>query len=186
MQEAERQVHLIRDKLKAAQSRQKSYYDSKHRQVSFDVGDYVYLRVTPLKGTKRFHVRGKLAPRFVGPFKIISRWGYLAYQLELPEKLAEVHDVFHISQLRKCISPPTKQTEYRDLELSRDLTYEEHPIKILDESERRTRSKVTRFYKVQWDRHTEDEATWEREDVLRADFPQLFGERQESQGRDSA
>ena len=154
--------------------------------MNFEVGDFVYLRVTPLKGTKIFHVRGKLSPRFVGPFKVLSRMGNLAYQLELPEKLADVHDVFHISQLRKCVSPPTKQAEYTELELSRDLTYEEHPIKILDESERRTRSKVTRFFKVQWDRHTEDEATWEREDVLRADYPQLFEEHPESRGRDSA
>ena len=88
--EAEKQVHLIRDRLKAAQSRQKSYYDRRHRQIHFKENDYVYLRVTPLKGLKRFHVKGKLAPRFIGPFKILARKGSVAYQLELPEELTEI------------------------------------------------------------------------------------------------
>lgn len=184
--EAEKQVRLMRERLKAAQSRQKSYHDQRHRQIQFEVNDYAYLRVTPLKGLKRFHMRGKLAPRFVGPFKILARKGTVAYQLELPEELAGVHDVFHVSQLRKCISPPTKQTDFRELELSSELTYEEHPVRILGESERRTRSKVTKFYKVQWDKHTEDEATWEREDLLRTEYPYLFNEQQESRGRDSS
>jgi hypothetical protein len=139
-----------------------------------------------LKGLKRFHVKGKLAPRFIGPFEILARKGKVAYQLDLPKKLSEVHDVFHVSQLRKCISPPTKQADLADLELSQDLTYEEHPIKILEESERRTRSTVTKFYKVQWNRHTEEEATWEREDTLRAEYPYLFQDQQEPQGRDSS
>ena len=125
-------------------------------------------------------MRGKLAPRFIGPFKVLAKRGTVAYQLELPQKLVGVHDVFHVSQLRKCISPPTKQAEYMDLELSPELTYEEHPVKIIDDSERRTRRKVTRFYKVQWDKHTEEEATWEREDQLRKEYPYLFREQIES------
>ena len=108
----------------------------------------------------------------------------MTYQLDLPEELVGIHDVFHVSQLRKCISPPTKQADYRELELSSELTYEEQPVKILEESERRTRNKVTKFYKVQWDKHTEDEATWEREDLLRTEYPYLFSEQQESRGRD--
>ena len=130
----------LQDRLRAAQSRHKSYYDHKHRQISFEVDEYAYLRVTPLKGLKRFQVKGKLAPRFIGPFNVIAKRGAVAYQLELPEKLAGVHDVFHVFQLRKCISPPTKQADYLDLELSPELTYEESPIRILDESERRTRN----------------------------------------------
>jgi hypothetical protein len=101
--------------------------------VEFEVDDFVYLRVTPLKGLKRFHVKGKLAPRFIGPFRILARKGKVAYQLDLPERLSEVHDVFHVSQLRKCISPLTKQADLADLELSQDLTYVKHPIKILEE-----------------------------------------------------
>ena len=124
--EAERKVHLVRQHLKTAQSCQKSYYDGKHRQMDFEVGEYVYLKVTPLKGRKRFQVKGKLAPRFIGPFMILARCGNVAYQLELPENLCEVHNMFHISQLRKCISPPHKQTDHMDLELSPELTYKEN------------------------------------------------------------
>jgi hypothetical protein len=102
IREAEEQVQLIRNRLKAAQSRQKSYADSRRRPISFQVGDFVYLRVTPLKGMQRFHVKGKLAPRYIGPYKILERRGAMSYKLELPPKLSEFHDVFHVSQLRKC------------------------------------------------------------------------------------
>ena len=95
--EAEDMCKVIRDNLKAAQSRQKSYYDSKHRDLAFKIGDHVYLRVSPMKGTRRFSIKGKLAPRYVGPFKIVSKRGDLAYQLELPSNFANVHDVFHVS-----------------------------------------------------------------------------------------
>ena len=97
------------------------------------MGEYVYLKVTPLKGTKRFQVKGKLAPRFIGPFMILAHRGSVAYQLKLPENLCEVHNVFHISQLRKCISPPHKQTDHLGLELSLELTYKEKPLRILEE-----------------------------------------------------
>jgi hypothetical protein len=176
MLEAEKQVKVIQECLRAAKSRQKSYYDPKHREVTFEPGEYAYLRVTPMKGIKRFHTRGKLAPRYIGPFPVIARRGRVAYQLELPPELFDVHDVFHISQLRKCIAPPIKQADMSELELAKDLTYEEKPVRILDEMERTTRSKVIRFYKVLWEHHTEEEATWEREDFLRSAYPYLFPE----------
>jgi hypothetical protein len=97
IREAEEQVQLIRNRLKAAQTRQKSYADSKRRPVTFNVGDLVYLRVTPLKGMQRFHVKGKLAPWYIGPFKILECRGEMSYKLELPPKLSEVHNVFHVS-----------------------------------------------------------------------------------------
>ena len=100
-----------------------------------------------MKGVKRFQTRGKLAPRFIGPFPVMSRVGTVAYQLELPAELA---DVFHVSQLRRCISPPEKRTAMAEIELARDLTYEERPSKILDQVERVTRSKVRNFFEVQW------------------------------------
>jgi hypothetical protein len=93
---------LIRDRLKIAQSRQKSYANSKRREVAYEVGDRAYLRVSPLRGVKRFGVKGKLAPRFVGPFKVLARKGEVAYEVELPESLSVVHNVFHMSQLKKC------------------------------------------------------------------------------------
>jgi hypothetical protein len=182
---------LIRDRLKIAQSRQKSYADPKHREVTYEVGDRAYLRVSPLRGVKRFRVKGKLAPRFVGPFKVLARKGEVAYELELSESLSAVHNVFYVSQLRKC-HPEMADTPLRDIipleevQLESDLTYEEKPIKIMETSERVTRTKTIKFCKVQWSHHTEEEATWEREDELREDHPHLFASQPESRGRDSS
>ena len=105
LKEAEEKVRLIRDRLKTDQSRQKSYYDRKHGEVSFEPGEYVYLRVSPMRGLQRFKVKGKLAPRFIGPFCVVARRGTVAYQLDLPKELSDVHDVFHVSQLRRCKQP---------------------------------------------------------------------------------
>ena len=127
-----------------------------------------------MKGVKRFQTDGKLAPRYIAPFPVMSRVGTVAYQLELPPELSEVHNVFHVSQLRRCISPPEKRNDMAEIELAKDLTYEEKPFRILDEIERVTRSKAIKFYKVQWEHHTKEEATWERDDFLRAAYPELF------------
>src|SRR5665811_273260 len=179
LREAEEQVQLIRERLKTAQSRQKSYTDTKRRDLTFSIGDYVYLRVTPLKGMQRFHVKGKLAPRYIGPFKVIARRGEVSYQLELPKELGDYHDVFHISLLRKCLEVPDqpdvfKNIDHLSIDLNQDLTYRERPLKILEEDVRVTRRRAIKFYKVQWTNHSEEEATWEREDYLRSDFPDLF------------
>jgi hypothetical protein len=96
---------MVRDSLKVAQSRQKSHAD-KRRDLSFEVGDFVYLKVSPMRGTHRFKVKGKLDPRYVGPFKIVDHRGEVTYQLELPPQLSDVHDVFHVSQLKKCLRVP--------------------------------------------------------------------------------
>ncbi|XP_071681506.1 uncharacterized protein [Lolium perenne] len=179
LREAEEQVQLIRDRLKAAQCRQKSYADTKHRELTFSIGDFAYLRVTPLKGMKHFHVKGKLAPRYIGPFKVLGRKGEVSYQLELPPELSEFHDVYHISQLRKCLQAPDKSEifkdiDYRAIDLNHNLTYRENPIRILEEAVRVTHRRKIKFFKVQWSNHSEDEATWEREDYLRHEFPYLF------------
>jgi hypothetical protein len=97
IKEAERQVQIIRENLGIAQSRQKSYADGKRRDVSFQEGDYVYLNVSSIRGLRRFKVKGKLSPRFIGPFQILQQVGEVAYSLDLPEQLSDVHDVFHIS-----------------------------------------------------------------------------------------
>ena len=102
IKESEEKVKLIRDRLKIAQSRQKSYADSKRKDVTYEVRDKAYLRVSPLIGVKRFGVKGKLAPRFVGPYNVLEHMGEVAYKLELPEGLSGVHNVFHVSQLKKC------------------------------------------------------------------------------------
>jgi hypothetical protein len=144
------------------------------RDLSFEIGDFVYLKVSPMRGTRRFRVKGKLAPRYVRPFKIIDRKGEVAYQLELPPQLSEVHDVFHVSQLKKCLRVPGEQLPMEYLDLGGDLTDSKRPTKILDNAERVTRSKAIKMCKVQWSHHTEDEAMWEHEEELRADYPDLF------------
>jgi hypothetical protein len=104
--EAERQVQVVRENLKVAQSRQKSYADTRRRKLTFEERDYVYLKVSPIRGLRRFKIKGKLSPRYIGPFRILERKGEVAYQLELPARLSDVHNVFHISQLKKCLRVP--------------------------------------------------------------------------------
>jgi hypothetical protein len=127
-----------------------------------------------MRGTRRFKVKGKLAPRYVGPFKIISHKGEVAYQLELPPQLLDVHDVCHVSQLKKCLRVLEEQLPMEELDLGGDLTYSERPTKILDMAEHVTHSKVIKMCKVQWSHHTEDEATWDHEEELRTDYPEIF------------
>jgi hypothetical protein len=174
LKDAEKQVQMVHESLKVAQTRSKSYADKRRRDLSFEVGDFVYLKVSPMRVTRRFKVKEKLAPRYVGPFKIIDCKGEVAYQLELPPQLSDVHDVFHVSQLKKCLRVPEEQLPMEELDLGGDLIYSERPIKIMDIAERVTHSKVIKMCKVQCCHHTEDEATWEHEEELRADYPDLF------------
>jgi hypothetical protein len=106
IKEAERHVQVVRKNLKVAQSRQKSYTDTRRRELTFEEGDFVYLKVSPIRGLRRFKVKGKLLPHYIGPFKILERKGEVAYQLELPARLSDVHNMFHISQLNKCLRVP--------------------------------------------------------------------------------
>jgi hypothetical protein len=174
IQEAEEQVCIIRENLRVAQTRQKSYADNRRRPPKFEEGDHVYLKVSPLRGMKRFKVKGKLSPRFIGPFRVFRRVGEMAYQLELPDNLSNVHNVFHVSQLKKCLRVHEEQLPIEELSVQGDLTYTEYPIMILNTLTRVTRNKVIKMCKVQWSHHGEDEATCEREKELRIDFPHLF------------
>ena len=174
IKEAREQVVLIRSHLKAAQSRQKAYADKRKRPLEFEVGDHVYLKVSPMRGVHRFGIHGKLAPRYVGPYKILTRCNLVAYRLQLPDILSVVHDVFHVSQLKKCLWVPDEAVEIEGLPLRPDLTYVEHPIKIQDKKERVTRNSVVKFFKVQWQNHSEDEATWEQESYLLEHYPHLL------------
>ncbi|WVZ76146.1 hypothetical protein U9M48_024144 [Paspalum notatum var. saurae] len=164
--QAEEQVKFIQSNLKSAQSRQKSYSDRRRRPLVFEKGDHVYLRVSPMKGVHRFGVKGKLAPWYVGPFKITEQCGPVAYRLELPPHLAAVHDVFHMSQLKKFLRVPEEEVNMSQVQIEPDLTYEARPIKILDQKQRSTRRNTVNFYKVQWNDHSEEEATWETEEYL--------------------
>jgi hypothetical protein len=155
LKDAEKQVQVIRKSLKVIQSRQKSYADKRRKDLSFETGDFVYLKVSPMRGTRRFKVKGKLAARYVGPFKIVDRKGEVAYQLELPPQLSDIHDVFDVSQLKKCLQVPEEQLPMEELDLGGDLSYSEMSARILDTAERVTHNRVIKMCKVQWSHHTE-------------------------------
>lgn len=186
LREAERQVQEVRNKLKTTQSRQKSYADVQRLELVLEVGDFVYLKVSPIRGLHRFKVKGKLAPRYIGPFQVLGQKGEVAYQLKLPPQLLGVHDVFHILQLKKCLSVPEEQLPMGELNVEEDFSYSEYLVKILETSERITRNKRIRMCKVQWKHHSEAESTWEREEDLKADIPHLYSDIDESRGRDSS
>jgi hypothetical protein len=139
-----------------------------------------------MRGLHRFKIRGKLAPRYIGPFKILEQRGEVAYQLELPPQLSDVLDIFHVSQLRKCLQVSEEQIPLEELTVGEDLTYQEYTVKILDTSEKVTRNNRYKMCKVQWSNHTEQEATWEKEDQLKAEFPDIFSNMSESRGQDSS
>jgi hypothetical protein len=168
--EAEEKVRVIQENLRVAQSRQKSYFDKRRKPLQFEVGDHVYLRVSPTKGVQRVGGRGKLAPRYVGPYEITEICGPMAYRVRLPPQLAASYDIFHVSQLKKCILVPTEIVEQKEILVGPDLSYVEYPIKVLDQKERVTRRKVVKMYKIQWSHHTKEEATWETESYLNQNF----------------
>jgi hypothetical protein len=174
VKETEEKVRRIIQNLKKAQARQQSYADKRRMPMYFLVGDYVYLKVSLMKGVTRFGVKGKIAPRYIGPFLILERYGPVAYRLQLPETLSAVHNVFHVSQLKKYLRVPNRTIEITDVSLEPDLTYSEHPIQVLDQKDRITWRRTLKFYKVQWNQHSEDEATWETQDFFRKEFPWLF------------
>jgi hypothetical protein len=175
--EVEEKVKQIQANILAAQSHQKSYTDKRHSPLEFKVGDHVYLRISPMKGVCRFDIKGKLAPCYIGLYPIIDKYGPMSYQVELSAKLSGVHNVFHVSQLKRCLKPPTEVVIKDTIPLEPDLTYKTYPIKILNQQDRVTSNKTTRFYKIQWNDHSEDEATWEHEEFLRSNYPEFLPSR---------
>jgi hypothetical protein len=171
VKEAKSIVYRIQENLKAAKSRQETYANKRRRPLEFEVGNHVYLRVSPMKGVKRFGVKEKLAPRYIGPLPNLEKCGTMDYKLDLPPSLARVHDIFHISQLKKCLKAHADVVLPEVTPLKADLTYPEHPIKILDQKDRVTRRKTIKFFKIQWSNHFEEEATWESKDFLRSRHP---------------
>ena len=170
----------IKEFMKAAQDRQKSYADKRRRPIEFNVGDRVLLKVSPWKGIIRFRKRGKLSPRFIGPFRISARVGEVAYRLDLPEELKVIHPTFHVSHLRKCLADEEAHIPLDDIELDEKLNYIEEPIAILDRKEKILRNKVIRQVKVQWRHRRGSEATWEPESEMRRLYPHMFPLQQDS------
>jgi len=159
--ETTEKIRLIRQRLLTAQNRQKSYADRRRRPLVFEVGDHVFLRVSPRRGVTRFGRGGKLSPRYIGSFDILERIGEVAYRLALPPQLSGIHDVFHVSMLRKYEPDPSHVLEWSSLELDADVTFEERPIQILDHREQVLRGKTVQLVKVLWSHHGLEEATWE-------------------------
>jgi hypothetical protein len=146
--EAEEIVHHIQSNLQAAKSYQEHYANKRHRPLTFTVGDHVYLHVSPMRGVKRFGIKGKLVRRYIGMFPILKKLGVMAYKLELPPSLAGVHDMFHVSQLKKCLKAPIDVIINNVTPLEVDLSYPEHPVKLLGQQDRVMRRRTIYFYKV--------------------------------------
>ena len=183
VQETTEKIQLIRERLHTAQSRQKSYADRRRRPLEFQEGDYVFLKVSPKKGVFIFGNKGKLAPRYIEPFEVIKVVGKAAYQLQLPAQLFEVHDIFHVSMLRECLSNATPVINLEDVEVQDGATYEEQPVRILDTKEKVLRNKIIRLVKVLWQHHGVEEATWEPELEIREKYSHLFATRGKFRGR---
>ena len=164
-------IKLIRECLCTAQSRQKSYADRRRRDLEFQVGDYVFLKVSPWNGVGK---KGKLNPRFIGPFGVLERIGLVAYRVALPPSLSRLHNVFHVSVLRKYMDDPSHVLDYQPIQITNDMSYEEQPMEILDRKEQVLRRRVIHLVKVRWANHTAEEATWERDDEIKEKYPQLF------------
>ncbi|XP_031121067.1 uncharacterized protein LOC116024312 [Ipomoea triloba] len=160
--------------MKAVQDRQKSYADLGRKPAKFQVGERVLLRVSPTKGVMRFGKKGKLSLRFIGPYEILDKIGQVAYRLALPMKLDKVHDVFHVSQLKRYVHDASHVINPEVVEMDESLSYEEKPVKILDSKTRDTRKKSIRLVKVLWSNHLAEEATWEVEEDMRNRYPDLF------------
>ncbi|KAA0053361.1 ty3-gypsy retrotransposon protein [Cucumis melo var. makuwa] len=158
------------------ESRQKRYADVRRKDLEFDVGDKVFLKVAPMRGVLRFERRGKLSPHFVGPFEILERISPVVYRLALPPSLSAVHDVFHVSMLRKYVSDPSHVVDYEPLEIDENLSYTEQPVEVLAREVKMLRNREIPLVKVLWRNHWVEEATWEREDDMRSRYPELFEE----------
>ncbi|XP_034208122.1 uncharacterized protein LOC117621668 [Prunus dulcis] len=151
-----------------------SYADNRRKDLQFEIGDWVFLKLSPWKGVVRFGRRGKLSPLYIGPYEIVERVGPVAYRLALPSDLSRLHDVFHVSMLRKDISDPSHILEEQPIEFQEDLTYVEQPVQILDWKMQVLRSREIPLVKVLWRSHNVEEATWEPEDQMREQYPYLF------------
>ncbi|WRX26225.1 Integrase zinc-binding domain - like 10 [Theobroma cacao] len=165
-----------RERLKVAQDRQKSYANKRRKDLEFEIDDKVFLKVSPWKGVIRFANRGKLNPRYIGPFHIIERIGPVAYKLELPPELDRIHNVFHVSMLKKYVLDPSHILETPPIELHEDLKFKVQLVRILDRKDRVLRNKSIPMVKVLWKNARMEEMTWEVEHQMRSQYPHLFVE----------
>ena len=146
----------------------------RRRPLEFEIGDHVFLKVMPKRGVVRFGKRGKLSPRFIGPFEILERVGTVAYRSALPPSISGVHEVFHVSMLRNYSPDPAHVVDWGQIEVDTDKTFEEGPVCIVDSRDQVLRHKTVRLARVLWQHYGMEESTWERENTMRATYPFLF------------
>ncbi|GJV64713.1 putative reverse transcriptase domain-containing protein [Tanacetum coccineum] len=172
--ETTERIVQIKSHIQAARDRQKSYADVRRKPLEFQVGDKVMLKVSPWKGVIRFGKRGKLNPRYIGPFKIIAKVGTVAYRLELPEKLSRVHSTFHVSKLKKCMADEPLAIPLDEIQVDDKLNFIEEPVEIMDREVKRLKQSRIPIVKVRWNSKRGPEFTWEREDQMQKKYPHLF------------
>jgi len=174
IQQTTEKVKLIQEKMKASQSRQKSYHDKRRKDLEFQEGDHVFLRVTPMTGVGRALKSKKLTPKFIGPYQISERIGTVAYRVGLPPHLSNLHDVFHVSQLRKYVADPSHVIPRDDVQVRDNLTVETLPLRIEGREMKKLRGKEIPLVKVVWGGPTGESLTWELESKMVESYPELF------------
>ena len=167
IQETEEKVKMIKERLKVATDRQKSYVDMKRKDIRCEIDEKVFLKVSPWKKVMKFGKNCKLSPRFIGPYEVIEKVDPVAYRLALPPNLENIHNVFNVSMLRRYRSDPSHVVSSETIELRPDLTYEEEPMKILAREVKELRNKKISLVKVLWRNHKTEESTWESEETMR-------------------
>nr|GEX32147.1 putative reverse transcriptase domain-containing protein [Tanacetum cinerariifolium] len=177
IQEMTEKIILIKQRIQAAQGRQKSYADRKRKSMKFEVGDRVMLKVSPWKGVVRFIKRGKLNPRYIKPFKLLARVGDVAYRLELPRELSRVHHTFHVSNLKKCYAGEPLAMPLEGVHIDNTLQFVEEPIEIMEREIKRLKQSWIPLVKVHWNSRRGPEFTWECEDSFKQKYPHLFANR---------
>jgi hypothetical protein len=151
---AEAKVQVSRDNLKLAQTRQKSYHDRGTTPCQYEVSDYVYLKVSPTKGVQRFGMKGILAPRYIRPYEVIEVYGPMAYHIRLPKWFSAIHNIIHVTQLKKGVPvPKTEVITEENAWIEPDFSLNEHPMRVLDRKERKTRRHTVKMYKIQESSH---------------------------------
>ncbi|GJU19808.1 hypothetical protein Tco_1153150 [Tanacetum coccineum] len=166
--------------MQAAQDRQKSYADWKRKPMEFEVGDKVMLKVSPWKGVVRFGKRGKLNPRYVRPFRVLSKVGKVTYRLELPQELSRVHHTFHVSNLKKCYADKPLVMPLEGIHVDDKLQFVEEPVEIMEREIKQLKRSRIPLVKVHWNSRRGHEFTWERKDSFKKKYPHLFTNRASS------
>ncbi|GJR68135.1 hypothetical protein Tco_0014200 [Tanacetum coccineum] len=163
-------VVLIKERLKVARDHQKSYTDNRRKPLMFEVGDLVLLKVSPWKGVLRFGKKGKLAPRYVRPFEILESIGLVAYRLRLPQELSSVHDIFHVSNLKKCLADANLHVPFEEIKVDKTLRFVKEPVEIMDREVKKLKRSRIPIVKVRWNSKRGPEFTREREDFMKANL----------------